>query len=56
MAQRAEVLDMLEAAETRYIQVGRSTPSPSTFDRPEPDSKSSKATTTDVPELSESHS
>lgn len=42
---RAKVLDMLEVAEVKYIQAGRSTPSPSFADRPEPDSKSSKATT-----------
>lgn len=54
MKLRAEVLDMLEVAEARYIQAGRSTPSPLTLVRPEPDFKSSKATGTDVPELSES--
>ena len=52
--ERARVLDLLEVAEVRYIQAGRSTPSPSFADRLEPDSKSSRVTGAQVPELGES--
>lgn len=51
--ERAHVLDMLEVAEARYIQAGRTTPSPSLKYRPDPDSKSSKATAAEVPDLGE---
>lgn len=51
---RARILDLLEVAEVKYIQAGRSTPSPSFADRPEPDSKSSRVTGAQIPDLGES--